>query len=315
MKTPVLLLIFNRPELTFTVFQEIRTAKPEKLFIAADGPREGKEGEPEKCEQTRSIVKQIDWNCEVKTLFRDKNLGCRNAVSSAITWFFNNVEEGIILEDDCLPDPSFFKFCQALLEKYRKCEQVMHIGGNNFQNGRKRGEDSYYFSNFAHIWGWATWRRAWKNYNVEMIGLEEFIQQKSLEKKLRNKFHSNFYLKKLADTKSNRIQTWDYQWSFTIWKNNGISIIPNANLVSNIGFGNNSTHTHETESDYSLLKTEGITNITHPISIVISREADDYFAVNQTGYRNSIHYYFMQIKRRLTTIAFQAYTIFRKQVP
>ena len=159
--TPVLFLIFNRPELTEKVFQKIQDAQPKYLFVAADGPRDNKYGEKDLCEKTRAVVlENITWECEVKTLFRTENLGCRTAVSSAINWFFENVEEGIILEDDTVPDNSFFSYCQALLEKYRNHEQIMMITGDNFQDGIKRGNGSYYFSRYVHIWGWASWRRA-----------------------------------------------------------------------------------------------------------------------------------------------------------
>ena len=161
MDTPILFLVFNRPDTTSKVFQRIREIQPLKLFIAADGPRPEKEGEKEKCETVkRSVLENIDWPCEVKTLFRNNNLGCGKAVSNAITWFFQNVEEGIILEDDILPDKSFFNFCKDLLEKYRYDERIKVIGGSNIH--KKAGiKDSYYFSSICRIWGWASWRRVW----------------------------------------------------------------------------------------------------------------------------------------------------------
>ncbi len=162
---PVLFLIFNRPDTTQPVFNEIREAKPTKLFVAADGPRDNKKGEKEECEKTRKIIEQVDWDCELYKLYRDKNLGCKIAVSSAIDWFFENVEEGIILEDDCLPHPSFFRFCQELLEKYKGDERVFVISGDNFLFGRKRTNYSYYFSRYNHCWGWAGWIRTLSDYD------------------------------------------------------------------------------------------------------------------------------------------------------
>ena len=156
LETPVLFLVFNRPDTTAQVFEAIRQAKPPRLYVASDGAREDKEGELEKVKQVREIVSQVDWNCEVKTLFRDKNLGCKIAVSSAIDWFFEQEEMGIILEDDCLPHPTFFRFCQELLERYRDDERIGMISGNNFQFGRKCTDYSYYFSMYSHIWGWAS---------------------------------------------------------------------------------------------------------------------------------------------------------------
>jgi hypothetical protein len=174
--TPVLFLIFNRPNTTEQVFEAIAKAKPRCLFVAADGPRTDKEGEAEKCQAVRDIIKRVDWDCEVKTLFREQNLGCKEAVSSAITWFFEQVEEGIILEDDCLPSDSFFSFCAELLEKYRDDKRIMMISGDNFQDGIQRGDASYYFSSVPWIWGWATWRRAWRLYDREMQTFPSFVK-------------------------------------------------------------------------------------------------------------------------------------------
>ena len=179
--TPILFLIFNRPDTTFKVFEEIRKIKPAKLYIAADGPRPNVIGEEEKCTASRNIIKQVDWDCDVKTLFREKNLGCKIAVSSAISWFFENVEEGIILEDDTFPTQSFFWFCQELLDFYRNDSRIMHISGNNFQLGKIRGEGSYYFSKYNHIWGWATWKRAWRFYDVSLNTFPIFVQRKVIK--------------------------------------------------------------------------------------------------------------------------------------
>jgi FkbM family methyltransferase len=275
LNTPVLFLIFNRPELTLRVFDEIRKAQPGKLFIAADGPRKEKEGEAEKCEQTRSIVKKIDWQCEVKTLFRDKNLGCRDAVNSAITWFFKNVEEGIILEDDCLPDQSFFTFCQTMLEKHRNNEKIMHIGGVNFQDGQTRGKTSYYFSNNIHIWGWATWKRAWDKYSLEMNSFEEFKKNNELLSTFKNKTIADYHLNNLQKTYNGEIDTWDYQWMYAIWKAKAFSIVPNKNLVTNIGFGADATHTKE-ETGIFDIPAKTISGITHPSVIKINDKADEY---------------------------------------
>ena len=274
MKTPVLFLIFNRPQLTFRVFDEIRKAKPDKLFIAADGPRYGKEGELNKCLESRRITELVDWPCEVKTLFRDENLGCRMAVSSAIDWFFDNVEEGIILEDDCLPGTDFFYFCQELLEKYRMNERIMHIGGNNFQNGIKRGRASYYFSIYPHIWGWATWRRAWQHNDVEMKSFYDFKRLNKIKLIYSGEKEQQYWLRKFSETAEGKINSWDYPWIFCIQSQNGISIIPNSNLVSNIGIGTDPTH--ENRAEFADIKLVGIDSISHPENIIINRKADKY---------------------------------------
>ena len=182
-QTPILFLIFNRPDTTKRVFESIRSIKPAKLYIAADGDRKDKVGEDLLCKDTRSIIDLIDWECEIKTLFRPENLGCKIAVSSAIDWFFENEEQGIILEDDCLPNESFYIYCETLLNYYAFNERIMHISGNNFQDGMMRGNGSYYFSNYNHIWGWASWKRAWKAYNVDLSFLTETLIEKQFDTK------------------------------------------------------------------------------------------------------------------------------------
>ncbi|MFA6430420.1 MAG: nucleotide-diphospho-sugar transferase [Candidatus Paceibacterota bacterium] len=243
MKTPILFIIFNRPGTTKVVFEAIRQAKPSKLFIAADGPRKNKPGEKELCEKTRKITEKIDWECEVKTLFREENLGCGKAVSGAISWFFENVEEGIILEDDCLPHPSFFRFCEELLERYRFDDKVFMISGNNFLPKSLRPKGSYYFSQLPHIWGWATWKRAWQKYDFDIKDLPDFIKNKEIEKKWVDKSIQNYWLENFKEVFYHNLDTWDYQLVYNMWKNKSISIAPNVNLVSNIGFGTSGTHT------------------------------------------------------------------------
>lgn len=296
LSTPVLFLIFNRPETTKKVFNEIKKAQPKQLFIAADGPREEKEGEQEKCEQTRKIIEQIDWECKVKKLFRNKNIGCKLAVSSAIDWFFENVEEGIILEDDCLPVQSFFWFCQELLNYYRNDSRIIHISGNNFQFGKKRGNGSYYFSKYPHVWGWATWKRAWQYFDVKMLSFEKFKEQKQIINIFYEKQQQDYWMKVFQKTSIGEIDTWDYIWAYTCMNNNGLCINPNVNLVSNIGFTKDALHTKDENSIFSNMKTEEIKKIIHPDFILIDREAD-YFTSklcygNQTIFnriKNKIH--------------------------
>ena len=272
--TPVLFLIFNRPDTSQEVFNRIRQAKPKQIFVAADGPREDKKGEKEKCEQARRIIEQVDWDCEVKTLFRDKNLGCKIAVSSAIDWFFENVEEGIILEDDCLPSQSFFWFCQELLEHYRNDTRIMHISGNNFQFGHKRGEGTYYFSKYNHIWGWATWKRAWKCFDVNMKSFEEFKREGQINNIFRIKQQQKYWVKVFQKTYDSEIDSWGYIWTYTCFTNNGLCVLPNVNLVSNIGFGSESTHTKGNDSIFSQMEVEEISEIVHPEFVLADQEAD-----------------------------------------
>lgn len=277
---PILFIIFKRPDTAAQVFSKIRAVKPSKLFVAADGPRVDEEGEIALCEKTRQVVlDNIDWDCEVHTLFREKNLGCGFGPSSAISWFFDHVEEGIILEDDCLPSLSFFSYAAYCLDKYRHNPKIMHIGGNNFL-GREWGRASYFYSAYNHVWGWATWRRSWNLYNYNLQSLEE--------KELRTAIGQYFpwsisnawfnYYKSLLIRKinigENRWDFWDYQWTFCIWLNQGLCVYPNVNLVSNIGFGPEATHTLDVTNKFNSLASQELKAISSPHYIKRNEEAD-----------------------------------------
>jgi hypothetical protein len=240
--TPILFIVFNRPDLTRKVFEAIRQVKPSRLYVAADGPRNNKKGEDLKVREVREyLMNNVDWGCEVKTLFREKNLGCKLAVSSAIDWFFENEEEGIILEDDCLPDISFFPFCSQLLEKFRLDERIMMISGDNFQQKLRPVSHSYTFIKYTNIWGWASWRRAWKHYDVSMRDWPQ-IRENGFLNTLDPQ--ERYYWRWCFDhVYSGRMDTWDYQWSFACWMKKGLAVIPAVNLISNIGFGKDGTHT------------------------------------------------------------------------
>lgn len=273
--TPILFLIFNRPEETKTTFQSIRNIRPYKLYVAADGPRLSKKGEDELCRKTREILVQIDWECEIKTLFRSENLGCRNAVSSAITWFFENEPEGIIIEDDCVADTTFYTYCKVMLEKYRDNEQVMHISGTNYQNGILRGDGSYYFSRIPHIWGWATWRRAWAKYDINMTKLPEFIYKNEIVKIFDNKRAQREYVRILKKVYYGG-NTWDFQWAFSCFIRDAYCVTPNVNLIQNIGFGESSTHIAMKNDPLSKKISFSLTNIIDPTSFDIDFEADNF---------------------------------------
>ncbi|WP_221056716.1 hypothetical protein [Methanoculleus chikugoensis] len=277
LRTPVLFLVFNRLDTTKQVFEAIRRAKPPRLYVAADGPRADHRGEGEKVRAVRNyILSSIDWNCEVKTLFRDENLGCKRAVSSAIDWFFSHVEEGIILEDDCVPDQSFFPFCQELLERYRDDKRIMMISGDNFQFGQKCTENSYYFSRYPHIWGWASWERAWKLYDSEISTWPDFHKNGYLEDTLSEKRAVKYWESIFNSVYDGSINTWDYQWVFSCWIQGGLSITPNQNLISNIGFCQSSTHTKE-GSNFSNLPTGRIKfPLKHPKYIIRNVAADEF---------------------------------------
>ena len=240
-ETPILFLVFNRLDTTKQVFERIKQIRPICLYIAADGARESKEGEDKDCQIVREyIMNNIDWECEIKTLFRENNLGCRVAVSSAIDWFFDNVEQGIILEDDILPDLSFFVFCEQALKTYRNDDKVMHISGFNIAPYLSKANESHFFSYFGSVWGWATWRRAWKHYDVDLKNLEKDKNNvlEHFPKSLRKERY-DLYLQLFQ----NKIDTWDLQWTFSRLSKNAVSIIAKNNLIENIGFGIDATHT------------------------------------------------------------------------
>jgi GR25 family glycosyltransferase involved in LPS biosynthesis len=244
-ETPILFLIFNRPELSEIVFREIRQIKPKRLFISADGPRKSQPKDLLLCRTTRErILGLIDWDCEVKTLFRSENLGCGMAVSSAVNWFFDQVEEGIIIEDDILAGPDFFFFCEEMLERYRENKSVMHISGfNPVANLNLLNRQNVIVSNFGNIWGWASWRRAWSKFDLTLM---EWGNPEK-KKKVLSYFPSKYRKKRrqLYDSifKGNT-STWDYQWTFARLLANGTSIISPISLIMNIGFNEHSTHTH-----------------------------------------------------------------------
>lgn len=221
--TPVAFFIFNRPDKTRAVFESIRKIQPKKLLVVADGPRFSEE--IIKCDQARSVIEQVDWDCDVLTNLSDKNLGCKYRISSGLDWVFSEVEEAIILEDDCVPALSFFDFCQDMLKYYRYDERVMHIAGNNFQSGKSRTDYSYYFSKYTHIWGWASWRRAWKFYDVDMHTWPECKKLKLICSVFDSRDEQQYWTEIFDSVYEGRIDTWDYQWYYTCWFQNGISTL------------------------------------------------------------------------------------------
>lgn len=241
--TPVVLIIYKRPEITARVLAEIAKAKPPKLLVIADGPRPGIPGEEEKIAATRALIDRVDWPCEVAKNYADVNLGCGRRVSSGLSWVFNIVDEAIILEEDCLPHPTFFRFCEELLEKYRHDKRIMMISGNNYQFGKIRNSYSYYFSRFYHIWGWASWKRAWHYYDYDMHLWPEIRANNLLKDIIIGNNAFNYWNNIFQSVYDKKIDTWDFQWQFACWIQSGLSIIPNVNLVSNIGFGPSATHT------------------------------------------------------------------------
>jgi len=284
MKSPVLFLVFNRPDTTARVFQTIRAARPPRLYVAADGPRLNRPGEAARCEEVRRIATAVDWPCELVTLFRRENLGCKRAVSSAISWFFDQEVEGIVLEDDCVPDPSFFPYCDDLLARYRDEPKIMCVSGDNFVSSAWTPGESYYFSTYIPVWGWASWRRAWRSYDVEMAAYHQ-DGPRILDRLFADRPRARERWKGLFDKVcSGQLDTWDYQWLLNCWMRGGLSCMPSINLISNIGFGQDATHTTSPESKLANIPSGSLRMpLKHPTSISPAADADAWLERHVLG--------------------------------
>lgn len=271
---PIVLLVFNRPDLTQKVFDSVKKEKPKKLYIVADGPRPKVPSDKKACESTRDIFKSIDWPCEIQLNYAETNLGLAKRVSSGLDWVFENEDVAIILEDDCVPEPSFFPYCQELLEKYKDDERVMTIVGTNFQKGRQNTPYSYYFSRHTHIWGWATWKRAWSMYDHDMETWEELKDSRWLEGYLGNALAVRYWTNIFEKTIKGEINSWAYRWTYANWVHGGSTIIPNCNLIKNIGSDDRATHTRgRTSLSDPVGKLEF--PLSHPPHFVFNYEADN----------------------------------------
>jgi hypothetical protein len=276
LRTPVAFLIFNRPDTTATVFAAIAKARPATLLVVADGPRGSRPGEDELCAAARAIIDRVDWPCQVHTNFSDHNLGCRRRVSSGIDWVFSLVEEAIFLEDDCLPDPTFFPFCEQMLDRYRTDSRVMHIGGTNFQGGARVGEESYYFSRHVHVWGWASWRRAWRHYDVGMAAWAWARKTGRMSDILTTPMERRSFTSLFDRVASGEVDTWDTQWTVACRSQNALSIVPSRNLVSNIGFRGDATHTPDPGHPVATMRTYPLDlPLTHPPYVMADTAADE----------------------------------------
>jgi hypothetical protein len=291
MKAAITLIIFNRPDTTRRVFEALAKAKPKTLLVIADGPRPGRPGEVERCAAARAIVGTVDWDCEVLTNFSDINLGCRRRVATGLDWVFSQVEDSIILEDDCLPHPDFFSFCDTLLDRYREDARIMAIGGTHFSSDHQWGSDSYYFSHYSRIWGWATWRRAWSRYDVDMTALPGFLGR--LHEYVPVRAEAREWGILFRATQEGQIDTWDYQWQFAILRHQGLTIVPNVNLVTNIGFGPDATHTKDSKDRGATIPVRALGPLQHPSEILCNEPADrHYFRVMvYRPYARRAHHY------------------------
>ena len=275
-KSPVLFIIFKRQDTTQRVFERIREARPPKLYIAADGPRPDKEGEAEQCAATRKVVEDVDWPCEVYHLYREKNLGCGAGVSGANTWFFEHEEEGIILEDDILPHLDFFRYCDEMLEKYRDNSKIKCVCGSNAFYDEVNYPYSYYFSHYMMVWGWATWKRTWNEYDKSLNSIHRNTFAKKVNA-LPVKKGSKMKALEIYDimTSDNPIDTWDYQLTFSIWYHDGLTIIPINNLCKNIGFGHpDAVHTLSESDKIEQHVIKSCYPLHHPHKIKESKDLD-----------------------------------------
>lgn len=301
--TPIVFIVFNRPNTTAYVLEMIRRARPRQLFVIADGPRSHYPDDARKCAQVRQMITSgVDWDCEVITNYADVNMGCGKRVATGLTWVFEQVEEAIILEDDCLPDSSFFYFCQELLAKYKFDERICMISGDNFQIKKETVASSYYFSSYLHIWGWATWRRAWKNFDYEMKSWPKIKCFGLLRDILPNSEAISYWSKLFDLVYTNKIDTWDYRWVFACWSQRQISITPNVNLISNIGFGIDATHTKQ-HGALSNLPTQPMPfPLHHPCYVMRDINADDYSAQTLFARRYLLQRVFDKINRIIKRI-------------
>ncbi|HZP94393.1 MAG TPA: glycosyltransferase family 2 protein [Burkholderiales bacterium] len=273
---PVLILGFNRPDTTSRVLEALRPVRPAQLYFAVDGPRAERAGERERVLEVQRLAERIDWPCEAYTLFRDSNLGCKLAVSEAISWFFDRVEAGIILEDDCVAHPNFFRFAAELLDRFHDDERVLMISGDNFQFGRRRTPYSYYFSLYTHIWGWATWRRAWRLYDHRMSLWPELRDGGWLEDVLGDRVAAASWSRIFEDTWRERNSSWAYRWTFAAWVQGALTVLPAVNLVSNIGFGEQATHTRRANPLAALPAQPMDFPLSHPPYVIRDARADRY---------------------------------------
>jgi len=277
LNTPVAFLIFNRPDTTDQVFEAIRAAKPPKLLIVADGPRPAVAGEVDRCKAARSVIERVDWPCEVLTCMSDFNLGCKERITTGLDWVFDQVEEVIILEDDCLPHPDFFRFCEEMLDRYRHDQRVMMITGTNYLLDKLAIEESYCFSRYFTIWGWAAWRRSWSKYDPTMSGWNQLRDQHQL-RSLYSQDYMCKYASKMVDADYlDKINTWDTQWFYSCLFNNGLCIVPRVNLISNIGI--QGAHSAKVSSNHNFpVFGMNVGDLKHPQLVMPNRLYDhDFF--------------------------------------
>lgn len=258
--------------------------------MAADGSRAAGPAGERLAEEARAAAQEVDWDCDLRTLVHDRNLGCKNAVGSAVTWFFEHVDEGVILEDDCVPDPTFFAFCADLLERYGEDERVSGIAGSSFRAAGATGEVSYAFAAHTIVWGWATWRRAWAHYDSSLSRWPQLRETGWLEGLLRDRASARFWRAVFDRDHRGEIDTWDFAWTFACWVQYGLTAHPAANLITNIGFDDRAVHTRNPASPLAAVPARAIGfPLVHPPDVVRDYELDRFIAehVHQARLRTS----------------------------
>jgi len=249
-QSPVAFFVFNRPALTARVFESIRRARPAKLLLVADGPRKDHPSDAGRCQEVLEIISRVDWPCDVYRQFSGINLGCKERVSSGLDWTFKMVDRAIVLEDDCWPAPDFFPFCDSMLDRYAADTRIMQVCGNNLAGKRVPIIDSYSFSKIGPIWGWASWRRAWTFYDVDMKSWPKVVEEKIYEQFWDLSHEISFRFPLYQEVYSGKVNTWDIQWGYAKLLQRGLSIIPAENLISNLGFDDGSESTHTGNKDH-----------------------------------------------------------------
>lgn len=272
---PIAFVIFNRPGPTKISFQQIRSARPTKLFLISDAARANRPQEAKLVQECRHIAEQVDWPCEVTKIYADQNMSCGRRISSGITEAMTHVERLIILEDDCVASPSFFPYCDALLDRYQDDERVMAITGNNFQMGAQRTSASYYFSKYPHCWGWATWRRAWQHFRLDIPDWPRFRDAGHLAAFCSGNREINYWTNIFDRVHAGSSDSWAYPWTLCCWMHHGLTALPSVNLVSNIGFGEDATHTKKT-IPMAGLPAGTLDTIVHPAAVARHFAADSF---------------------------------------
>ncbi|TWT82867.1 hypothetical protein CA13_43300 [Planctomycetes bacterium CA13] len=294
LETPVAFIVFNRPDLTLRTFEPIRRARPKVLCIISDAARGGRTGEAALIAQSRQIAENVDWPCQVERYYSNTNLGCRRRVSSGLSEIFERYEQAIVIEDDCEVSDSFFTYCDSLLNHYADDQRVMAISGDNFQSGRRYGDGSYYFSKYPHCWGWASWRRAWRHYEPTMNAWPSFRDRGDLMAFCDSIPELDYWTRIFDRVHQEQIDSWAYIWNLACWMNHGLTALPNQNLVSNIGFGEDATHTSGQSPLENLPRFE-LESIKHPSHVARSCLADqrsdrELFSRGKTKPRHVVQY-------------------------